>query len=89
MYPDVDVKELIAYDCYRSDSKESDILREFVNVNGLPLVDTSLGFSILFGVPSNFIIGIVVGDKSINIDMISFLIDKFLGGYPEMMGDYL
>ena len=79
IYPDKNLEELIAYDCYKKDTKESDITKSFVNVHGLPVDDGSIVSSILFGIPSNFISGIIIGDNSINEDMVSFLIEQYPG----------
>lgn len=50
-------------------------------MDGLPLDDEAIVSSVLFGVPSNFINGIIVGDNSINEDMIPFLIEEFPGTF--------
>lgn len=76
--------ELLSYDCYRVDTKESDITRSFVNLNGLPRKgsETDKVSSILYGVPYNFINGIVVGGKILDDEnKIKFLMEKFPNCY--------
>ena len=85
--------ELLSYDCYRVDTKESDITRTFVNLNGLPRKgsETDKVSSILYGVPSNFINGIIVGGKVLNDEnKIKFLMEKFpdcyiMTGFGELI----
>lgn len=79
LYPDSNLDEIASYDCYREGTKASDTTKDFVNMKGLPVKDTSLAASILFGVPSNFINGIILGDAFINEKTVKFLIDKFPG----------
>lgn len=79
LYPDKELDELTSYDCYRDSTKESDTTKSFVNTKGLPVKDTSLASSVLFGIPSNFISGIVLGDAHIKLDVVKFLIEKFPG----------
>lgn len=81
IHPDKNLEELISYDCYRENTEQSDKTKGFVNTKGLPVKDTSLASSVLFGIPSNFINGIIVGDDNINEDIIMFLIEKFPGVY--------
>ena len=72
--------ELLSYDCYRVDSKESNITRTFVNLDGLPRKgsETDKVSSILYGVPVNYINGIVVGGKILDDKKkIDFLMEKF------------
>lgn len=79
IYPNENIKKLIAYDCYKNSTEESDITKKFVNTKALPIEDGSIVSSILFGIPSNFISGIILGDNSINEDMVSFLIEQYPG----------
>ena len=79
IFPDKNLDEIVSYDCYREGTKESDTTKSFVNTKGLPVKDTSLAASILFGVPSNFINGIVLGDNYINEEIVKFLIEQFPG----------
>ena len=81
IYPDENLKEITSYDCYRDGTKESDTTKDFVNMNGLPVDDTSLASGILFGIPSNFINGIIIGDNNLNEDVVKFLIEKFPGSF--------
>ena len=81
LYPDENMKEIASYDCYREDTKESETTKDFVNMEGLPVDDTSLASGILFGIPSNFINGIIIGDNNIKEDVIKFLIEKFPGAF--------
>ena len=70
-----------AYDCYREETKESEIVKSFVNLEGLPDYDKNKLSSILFGVPCSFINGIVVGDKLIDEEKIGMLKGLFPGCY--------
>ena len=87
--------ELLSYDCYRIDTKESDITRTFVNLNGLPRKgsETDKVSSILYGVPCNFINGVVVGGKILDDEnKIKFLMEKFpncyiMTGFGELIYD--
>lgn len=81
IYPDENLKELTSYDCYREGTKESDTTKDFVNMNGLPVDDTSLASGILFGIPSNFINGIIIGDNNLNEEVVKFIIEKFPGSF--------
>lgn len=57
-------QKLFDYDCYKSGTVESEIAKSFVNQNGLLNNEGDIGLSsILYGVPSNCISGIIVGDK--------------------------
>lgn len=79
IYPDDRLNELIEYDCFDKDSNEGKLTRSFVNEAGLPYDDNTIMSSILFGVPSNFINGIVIGDNVLtkeNVDLLTEL-------YPE------
>ena len=76
IHPDENLDEIAAYDCYKDGTKESDTTKDFVNMHGLPVEDKTLVSSILFGVPSNFINGIIIGDNNIKLEVIKFLIDK-------------
>ena len=69
-------QELLSYDCYRENTKESEIARSFIN--SMPIEDREKGASILYGVPVSCIEGIIVGgiilsDKA----KIDFLMQKF------------
>lgn len=82
LYPDENLEELISYDCYRDGTEASASTKGFVNQQGLPLQDKpELGASILFGVPSNFVSGIVLGDNNIKEEMVKFLMEKFPGAF--------
>ena len=81
IYPNESLNEIASYDCYRDGTKESEIAKSFVNMAGLPVDDKDMASSILFGVPSSFINGIVIGDNIINEDNIKFLKDLFPGCY--------
>ena len=93
--PNERCRELLSYDCYRTDTRESDITRSFVNLNGLPRKgsETDKVSSILYGVPHNFINGIVVGGKVLDdMNKIKFLIDRFpncyiMTGFGELIYD--
>lgn len=62
--PNPELDEILKYDCYREGTKESEIAKEFVNMAGLPRTgaETESVSSILYGVPSNFISMIAIGD---------------------------
>ena len=70
---------LLKYDCYKDEIPESDVTKEFVKLNGLPDIPKEKLSSILFGVPSCFINGIVVGDKQIILDNVLYLKNLFPG----------
>ena len=67
IYLNPQIEELVSYDCYR-DTKNGKKTSGFVNVPGLPISDHEKAASILYGIPSNFINGIVMGDKLIMQD---------------------
>ena len=79
LYPDENLDEIASYDCYRDGTKSSATTKEFVNMKALPVKDTSLASGVLFGIPSNFINGIILGDNFINEKIVKFLIEKFPG----------
>lgn len=81
IFPNQDLQSLTAYDCYRDGTKESDIIKTFVNTDGLPMKGNmrQTVSSILFGVPSSFINGIAINDDLISLDNIIFLIQEFPG----------
>ena len=60
--PNSSNNELFSYDCYRTGTDASNITKNFVNIDGLPL-EPDYGAAILFGVPCNTISGIVVGSQ--------------------------
>ena len=60
--PREEADELFKYDCYRNDTNESKLTRNFVNVAGLP-GNAEIMSSILYGVPSNMFCGIVLGNQ--------------------------
>lgn len=71
-------RELLSYDCYR-DTTEGIATRSFVN--SMPL-DKDKASSILYGVPANCFVGIVVGGKIVNDkEKIDYLISKFPNCY--------
>lgn len=78
-FPDERLSDLISYDCYRDGTPESEITKKFVNMSGIPIEDKEKASSVLFGIPSNFINGIILGDKYINQETVSFLIKNFPG----------
>lgn len=79
IYPCKQLEKIAKYDCYRDNTKESDITKSFVNMAGLPIEDKKIAASILFGIPSNFINGIVLPDRLVNKDNVSFLMKTFPG----------
>lgn len=69
--------ELLEYDCYKSETVQSDITKSFVNVGGLPGEGDVLS-SILYGVPSNLFSGIVLGNNLLEKkEIIKLLIKLF------------
>ena len=77
IYPDDRNKELLKYDCFIKDTEEGKVTRSMVNEKGLPYDDNTIMSSILFGVPSNFINGIVIGDNLISKENIERLNNLF------------
>lgn len=80
IYPNKDLESLAVYDCYRENSKESDITKRFVNIDGL-FADKEKFSAVLFGIPSNFINGIVLGDYFLDEEMVDYLIKEFPGAF--------
>jgi len=69
-------KELLSYDCYRN-TDHGRITKTFVNEKGLPLRE-EVASSILYGVPSSCIEGIIVGTKVLeDKEKMDFLIKTF------------
>ena len=81
LHPNEEMNEISKYDCYRDNTKESNETKSFVNEAGIPIEDKSTASSILFGVPSNFINGIVIGDNLINEENINLLKELFPNCY--------
>ena len=82
--PNRELDELLSYDCYREGTQESQITRTFVNEQGLPRKgeETATVGSILYGVPSNGVSGIVIGDKLLESqEVVDFAIRLFPGCY--------
>lgn len=77
IYPDKRMDEVTKYDCFNKDTEEGKKTRNLVNENGLPYDDNNIVSSILFGVPSNFINGIVLGDNVINKDNVYKIIEMY------------
>lgn len=78
--PNPQLDEVAKYDCYRSGTKESEITKSFVNMRGLPRTgeETASVSSILYGVPSNFISMIAIGDALLeSMDIIEMIIKIF------------
>lgn len=79
--PIEEASELLAYDCYRKGTRESEITKSFTNVDGL-LKNTESLSSILYGVPSNLIKGIVLGNKLLEKkDIVKLIIKMFPNCY--------
>lgn len=57
------LQQLLEYDIYRNNTEESKIAQQYVNMAGLPFETSETASSILYGVPSNAISGIVVGNE--------------------------
>ena len=60
IHPDEELEELLSYDCYRVGTENGDLTRTFINF--LPL-SGNVASSILYGVPSSAISGVVMGDN--------------------------
>lgn len=73
--PREEAEELLKYDCYMEDTKESALTKSFVNIDGLP-GNSRNSSSILYGVPSNLICGVVLGNNLIKRKEIIELITK-------------
>lgn len=77
--PNVMLDELLSYDCYRFGTAHGDLTRRFTNF--LPL-EADVASSILYGVPSNAISGIVMGDNLFERkEVFDFLIRLFPDSY--------
>ena len=81
IHPNKELEEIAKYDCYRERTEESKHTKSFVNEKGLPIKDKNKGSSILFGVPSRFINGIIIGDDLIKEEKINFLKHLFPNCY--------
>lgn len=83
IYPDKRLDEITKYDCYKDNGIESEITKSFVNMSGLPIENENKkrASSILFGIPSNFINGIVLGDNIVKKENIDFLVKEFKGAF--------
>ena len=81
IHPTKELEEIIKYDCYRENTEESRQTKIFVNERGLPIEDKNKASSVLFGVPSCFINGIILGDNLINKDIVEFLRNTFPNCY--------
>lgn len=73
IHPNITLEELIKYDCYRENTEESKKTKSFVNEKGLPIENKEEASSILFGIPSCFINGIIIGDNLISKEKIDLL----------------
>lgn len=77
--PNTGLDELLSYDCYRLGTANGDLTRRFVN--SLPLKE-EVASSILYGVPSNAISGIVMGDNLLRSSQtLDFVIRLFPDSY--------
>ncbi len=86
--PCEEARELLAYDCYRNETVESDITKSFTN----SMLDNGENLSsILYGIPSNLIRGTILGNKLLEQhDIIRFMIKLFPNGYISTInGDIL
>lgn len=77
IFPDENLDEIIAYDCYKEGTKEAEQTQSFVNMKGLPIENKSKASSILYGVPNCFINGIILADNMISKENIEFLIQEY------------
>ncbi len=73
--PREEADELLKFDCYKENTKESLVVKNFVNMNGLS-GNSENRSSILYGVPSNLICGIVLGNNLIKKKEIIELVTK-------------
>ncbi len=71
-----EIAELLSYDCYRVGTPNGDLTNSFVNY--LPLAG-NVASSILYGVPSSAISGIVMGD---NLFKKKQIVDFISGSFP-------
>ena len=81
IYPNQELKEIIDFDCYRNETQASVATKSFVNMEGLPIDDREKASSVLFGVPSCFISGVVLGDDCITEEVVTFISEKFPGAF--------
>jgi len=71
--------ELFKYDCYKEGTPESEITKSFINY--MPM-EKELASSILYGVPSNLIEGIIIGNKLMqDKKIVDFIIENFPNCY--------
>lgn len=77
VYPDERLKELLVHDCYKEGNHKTNHSKWFVNERVLPIKSHGCAAGILFGIPSNFINGIVVGNDLVNLETIEFLTKEF------------
>lgn len=79
IHPDEELEELLSYDCYRVGTENGDLTRTFINSLPLP---GNVASSILYGVPSSAISGVVMGDNLLkNVK----LLNLFLVYFPKVM----
>ena len=73
--PDPEIDELLSYDCYKTNTPNGKVAHAFTN--DLPLSE-EVASSILYGVPSSAISGIVMGDSLLKKpEIVKFLLDLF------------
>lgn len=75
--PCAEISELLSYDCYRLGTVNGDLTNSFVNY--LPM-SGDVASSILYGVPSSAISGVVMGDKLLRKGEI---VDFISGLFPD------
>ena len=76
--PDERLDEITSYDCYKEGTEESKKTQSFVNMKGLPLEDKSKASSILYGIPSCFINGIILADNMISKEIWNLRVDAIV-----------
>lgn len=77
IHPCAEISELLSYDCYRLSTVNGDLTNSFVNY--LPM-SSDVASSILYGVPSSAISGVVMGDKLLQK---SEIVDFISGLFPD------
>jgi len=86
--PSQELEDLLSYDCYKDGTPESDITKTFIS--HVPIKDKTLASSILYGIPSNGISGIVIGDKLLeNKEMVKFVAKSFPNCYITSKNGYI
>lgn len=79
IHPCSEIEELLSYDCYRVGTVNGDVTGTFINYLPIP---GNVASSILYGVPSNAISGVVMGDNLLKkCEVVKFVSDLFSQSY--------